>query len=516
MMKIRCLVLLCLIFLSCGFCFGQIDFSISTLNATSTSCTTRNTSDHVVINTIGFGGATFTLDGTWSGSIGFFATGDGGTTWFPLNVMPSNSTTPVTTATGDGLWQANVSAYTNVCMLMTAQTAGMVFAKIHCSPVSARAGGGGGGTGGGGGPVPLSAVTSATSSPTALANGSFNIPWNWSLTGPGAGLAIGETAASTGGTLTTGINNQAILQLQTASNSTASPLLISQGTLTGTTATPAAQIQTTWNNAGLSGQGLVIQANCAACTAATSYPINVLNGSSTSLFSLNYNGSIVMSGNFTNTPSNMFTQKLTTATGVNGSGQTTNLIFSAGNDLAQAGVSGGGIFRGSDNSLNANAAAAGGYAIVRGGLLTSTAASAAAMQGATQFAEGYFATGIAAADDVVCATAVQLQVTDCPLGAVNIIGVANNATGVVTVTSYGTVPVRLSAAATAIGNIVCMSTTAVGQAVDSGSKTAACTTGGAQVGVIVATSGSVVVASGATTATVALSTTLPLVQLHIR
>ena len=99
------------------------------------------------------GGATFTLGGTWSGTISFFASGDGATTWVALNVLPSNSTTAVTTATGNGTWQANVAGYTQVCAAFTTATSGTVVTTIQLSQASARAGGGGGG-GGGSGCVP--------------------------------------------------------------------------------------------------------------------------------------------------------------------------------------------------------------------------------------------------------------------------------------------------------------------------------------------------------------------------
>jgi hypothetical protein len=97
------------------------------------------------------GGATFTLTGTFSATVQFEASGDGGTTWVALNVTPSNSTTAVTSATGTGTWQANVAGYTNVRERVSTFSSGPVVASIIESTASARAGGGGGGAGGGGG-----------------------------------------------------------------------------------------------------------------------------------------------------------------------------------------------------------------------------------------------------------------------------------------------------------------------------------------------------------------------------
>jgi hypothetical protein len=93
------------------------------------------------------GGATFTLTGTFSATVQFEASGDGGATWVALNVTPSNSTTAVTSATATGTWQANVAGYTNVRERVSTFSSGPVVASIIESTASARAGGGGGGAG---------------------------------------------------------------------------------------------------------------------------------------------------------------------------------------------------------------------------------------------------------------------------------------------------------------------------------------------------------------------------------
>src|ERR1017187_3949031 len=60
------------------------------------------------------GGATLTLSGTWTGTIQFEATGDGGATWVSVNVIPLASTTAVTSATGNGAWQVNTAGFTGL------------------------------------------------------------------------------------------------------------------------------------------------------------------------------------------------------------------------------------------------------------------------------------------------------------------------------------------------------------------------------------------------------------------
>lgn len=96
-----------------------------------------------------FGGATFTLDGSWSGTVTFYASGDSGTSLVTLNVTPSNGTTAVPTTTGNGTWQANVAGYTDVYIIFTTASSGTAIATINPSSASAHLGGGGGGGGGG-------------------------------------------------------------------------------------------------------------------------------------------------------------------------------------------------------------------------------------------------------------------------------------------------------------------------------------------------------------------------------
>lgn len=115
----------------------------SNLTASSTNCVTANSCVSVAVDPPQ-GGATFTLSGTFSATVQFEASGDGGATWVALSVTPSNSTTAVTSATGSGTWQANVAAYTNIRERVSTYTSGTVVASIIESTASARAGGGGG------------------------------------------------------------------------------------------------------------------------------------------------------------------------------------------------------------------------------------------------------------------------------------------------------------------------------------------------------------------------------------
>lgn len=103
----------------------------------------------------------------------------------------------------------------------------------------------------------LSAITAATGSNT-IANGNNPQTWNWAQTTDAQdALTLGETTAATGGTLTNALGNQALLNVATLSGSTAVPLEVVQGGITATTGPPAVQIETTWNNASLVGEGLL-------------------------------------------------------------------------------------------------------------------------------------------------------------------------------------------------------------------------------------------------------------------
>jgi hypothetical protein len=116
------------------------------LTAQSTNCAVGGSCDVVSVAT-NIGAATFTLSGTFSGTVQFEASGDGGTTWVALSVTPTNSTTTVTSATGVGTWQANVAGFTGVRIRCSTYTSGTIVATIQLALTSARSGGGGSGGG---------------------------------------------------------------------------------------------------------------------------------------------------------------------------------------------------------------------------------------------------------------------------------------------------------------------------------------------------------------------------------
>jgi hypothetical protein len=146
------------------------------------------------------------------------------------------------------------------------------------------------------------------------------------------------------------------------------------------------------------------------------------------------------------------------------------------------------------------------------------------MEGVVELQAGYketSATNPAAVGDVVCMSTTQYVIQDCTTGPqLNILGIASSAavTGTnagISVVTTGEMVVKLSTALTAIGDTVCMGTSTAGQAVDSGGQ-GACPTAYTNIGVIIADSGQVYTAGGSGgVAAQTLSTTLPLVELHI-
>ena len=110
--------------------------NVITTNASSCPAKT-NTTALVVGLPQDKGGATFDIQGTWTGTISFYMTANGGATWNAVNMMPVAATTAVTSATANGSWQRNVSGFTGLCMLSSATMTGS--ATVTITPSGAAA-----------------------------------------------------------------------------------------------------------------------------------------------------------------------------------------------------------------------------------------------------------------------------------------------------------------------------------------------------------------------------------------
>lgn len=73
----------------------------------------------------------------------------------------------------------------------------------------------------------LNNIAAAAANQAGIANGNFNIRWDWTKTSNNqTAFELGESAAATGGTSTSGIPNQVLLKLSTLASSTMSPLSV--------------------------------------------------------------------------------------------------------------------------------------------------------------------------------------------------------------------------------------------------------------------------------------------------
>lgn len=186
------------------------DFTSGTLTATGTAPTgINNSASQLILYTTGCGGAAFTVSNA-AGTVGFWASADGGMNWSALAVSPANGGALVTLSSTTGLWQLNCSGYTHVGLVATAITGGGINASIHTSPISAFESGGGGGPGGGGmvptgstGIVSSLFTTTGTSGPSTYnpTTGALNIPTYGMIPAGSTGI-IGFTTTGASGAST--------------------------------------------------------------------------------------------------------------------------------------------------------------------------------------------------------------------------------------------------------------------------------------------------------------------------
>lgn len=126
--------------------------SVSTKTLSSSTCPGTGC---LVVGTTGVGGLGITITGTFSGTITFKSTTVDDTDCSTANytahgVTPKAATTPVTTTTGVGGWQAGVGGFSYFCVVFTSYSSGSAVISTKTAPTTGRAGsssGGGMGTG---------------------------------------------------------------------------------------------------------------------------------------------------------------------------------------------------------------------------------------------------------------------------------------------------------------------------------------------------------------------------------
>jgi hypothetical protein len=92
--------------------------------------------DAVTLSMLGMGGAAFQVKGTFTGTITFEATVDGGV-WAALNVVGIGATAKATTTTAAGIFIASVAGLYKIRARMSAYTDGYATVTIRsvvCAP----------------------------------------------------------------------------------------------------------------------------------------------------------------------------------------------------------------------------------------------------------------------------------------------------------------------------------------------------------------------------------------------
>ena len=107
-----------------------------TLTTSGSACTVTGVTCLIVPLTQDRGAAGFTISGTWTGTITFEGSADGGTTWSAIDAFPLGSRTAVTTTTAGGQWQINAAGLTTLRMRASATITGAAAVTITPSYAS--------------------------------------------------------------------------------------------------------------------------------------------------------------------------------------------------------------------------------------------------------------------------------------------------------------------------------------------------------------------------------------------
>lgn len=92
-------------------------------------------SQNMDFDTVDIGSLAFSVQGTFSVTLSFFVSDDAGVTYYPFNMTPANSTTPVLTATALGLFKADVTPYSKFRVQSSSYVSGTANGRITGSPL---------------------------------------------------------------------------------------------------------------------------------------------------------------------------------------------------------------------------------------------------------------------------------------------------------------------------------------------------------------------------------------------
>lgn len=91
----------------------------------------------LLLDVRGLGALGLQLTGTWTGTVTFEATIEG-ETWVALNMVPSNSATPASTATSNGAFTANVAGFKTARARWSTTTSGAPVATLSGATAGGR------------------------------------------------------------------------------------------------------------------------------------------------------------------------------------------------------------------------------------------------------------------------------------------------------------------------------------------------------------------------------------------
>lgn len=106
------------------------------LTTSGTTCASTGVTCLIVPLQQDVGSAGFVISGTWTGTITFEGSADGGTTWTAMEAWPLGSRTAVTSATAGGTWQVNAAGLTTLRMRASATMTGKAAVTINTSLVA--------------------------------------------------------------------------------------------------------------------------------------------------------------------------------------------------------------------------------------------------------------------------------------------------------------------------------------------------------------------------------------------
>jgi len=107
-----------------------------TLTTSASTCASTGVTCLIVPLKQDNGAAGFAISGTWTGTITFEGSADGGTSWTAIDAWPLGSRTAVTTATAVGQWQVNAAGLTTLRMRASATMSGAATVTITPSYAS--------------------------------------------------------------------------------------------------------------------------------------------------------------------------------------------------------------------------------------------------------------------------------------------------------------------------------------------------------------------------------------------